>query len=183
MATYKHLEGKYKAKVTKATFETIGKTTEYPVMKIHFKPVGPYVGNDVQPEEGIPEQNQLYFLSLDIVDKGKYAGKSKLEVLRAEMEEIYGYKGDLDEDAINTHITASERFVDIVCEIQERDGKKFTRVKYVNPVGGAGAGKKPIKALGKDALAAFNKHWTTGEAKPVADAASLFAKLVGGDKK
>ena len=178
MAGYKVLEGKFKAKVLPFTFEAVGEK-EAPVMKAHFQPVGPYVGNDVQTEEGLPKQEYAYFLSLDIVDKGKYAGKSKMEVIRLELEEIYGYKGEFDEEAINAHITSSDRFVDLVCEGKEYNGKTFTRVKFVNPVGGAGKARKPVKALGKDALAAFGKHWKT-DAKPAANAASLFSQLTGG---
>lgn len=173
---YKVLEGKYKAKVLPFTFEQVGKN-EAPAIVAHFKPIGPYVGDAVQAEESLPEQQFMYFLSLDIADKGKYAGKSRLEILKIELKEIYGYEGPLDAEAINTAVANKE--VDLVCEPNEYNGKTYTKVKYVNAVGGAAKGKKPIKHLSADSLAAFNKAWNSAQPAPAQDAKSLFAQLTG----
>lgn len=174
----KVLEGLYRAKVLPFTFEKVGEK-ETPMMKAFFQPIGQVVDGNVVAEENLPKQNYGYFLTLDIQDKGKYAGKSGMEALKIQLEEIYGYTGPFNPDSINSTIPGKE--VNLVCEKNEYNGKTYTKVKFVNNISGNGKPKKPVKHLDANELAAFGKVFegSAPAAKP-ADAASLFAQLTGG---
>lgn len=174
---YKVLEGKYRAKVTKISFGAVGDNNS-PVIEVEYKPVGPYVGDAVQNEEGLPTQNFTYWLGLEVVEKGKYAGKSKLEAIRMDFEETYGYNGAFDPEAMSAAIVGKE--VDLVCIKTQKGEREYTKVKYVNAIGGKKGGKKPIKHLTADAIAAFGAKWNTAPAQAPKDATSLFAQLTGG---
>lgn len=175
------LEGKYRAKVLPFTFEKVGEK-ETPMMKANFQPIGQVVDKEVKVEEGLPKVNKGYFLSLDIVTTGKYAGKSQMEALKLQLEESFEYTGPFDPEAINAHVAIMER--DIVCE-KNKKNEKFTDVKYVNPPGQEGKGGKPKKLMDANELAAFAKEFDKGSAKPMpaADAKSLFAQLTGAEAK
>jgi len=178
----KVLDGTYRAKVLPFTFEKVGEK-DSPIMKAHFQPIGQVVGTEVKVEEGLPEVNKGYFLSLDIVTKGKYSGKSQIEALKIQLEESYGYTGEFDMGSINGAVPGKE--VDIVCAPKEHNGKKFTDVKYVNAPGAKP--RKAIKELSPDEIANFAKGWNTSSktSQPPQDAKSLFAQLTGsaGEKK
>lgn len=170
----KALEGVYRAKVLPFTFEKVGEK-ESPIMKANFQPIGQEVDGQVRVEENLPKVNKGYFLSLDIIEKGKYAGKSQIEAIKLQLEENFGYTGDFNPTTINETVPGKE--VNIVCAPKEHKGKTFTDVKFVNPVGGK-KDRKPIKNLSEDEIAAFGKHWGgAAKAMPPADAKSLFASL------
>jgi hypothetical protein len=171
------LEGKYRAKVLPFTFEKVGEK-ETPMMKANFQPIGQVVDKEVKVEGGLPKVNKGYFLSLDIVTQGKYSGKSKMEALKIQLEENFGYTGPLDPEKINAHVEGMER--DIVCKKNEKTG--YTEVQYINVPGQEGkGGGKPKKLMDANELAAFAKEFDKGSAKPMpaADAKSLFAQLTG----
>jgi hypothetical protein len=172
----KAIEGTYRAKVLPATFEKVGEK-DTPMMKVHFEPKGQVVDKEVKPEEGLPRVNKAYFLSLDVVTNGKYAGKSQMEALKLQLEEEYGYTGAFNPTAINEHLTnLGDR--DIVCV---KNDKGYTNVKYVNPPGGSAKGKKPIKTLDESEIAGFAKLFDSGsKAMNPTDAKSLFESLTSG---
>jgi hypothetical protein len=169
------LVGKFRAKVLPFTFEQLG---ESPAIKAHLQPIGEYAGDELVPKEGMYPVNKAYFLSLDIQDKGKHAGKSGLEAVKADLKDSFGYEGPLEPSSMNAFVEGKE--VDFVSQ----DNKGFTKVQYVNPVGQKGGkGKKPVKHLSPEEIAAWNAKWSGQTvASTPQDASSLFKTLTEGAK-
>lgn len=71
-----------------------------------------------------------------VVETGKYAGKTKLEVAKLQLKEVFNYEGGIDPEELKAIIGMRARFV---CEA---DDKGYTKVKYLNAAGRGGVSDK-----------------------------------------
>lgn len=169
------LEGVFKATVSEVVGESITPKKggdDIPMIKVHFNVTDEKVGDVFTPMTASRKANKGYFLSFDLVQKGKHAGKTGIEALKASFAESYGYTGSLNPSSLTALVGVA---VELVCKAN-KDG--FTDVQYVN-LPGAKKEKRAVKHLTEAQFAAFDKAWSgTPETKPV-NAASLFAQLSG----
>ncbi len=165
------LSGKFRSKVLDFSFEMAGKEGDEgkPVIKVNFQPMGEYVGEEVQAKEGLPRQNFTYWLDVGIQTGGKHAGKSGLEALKLTFQEQYGYSGSLTPEGLSA---LQDKEVDLICI----PNGNFTKVKYVNAIGGKKT-KRAVRAMTPEQIAAFDKLFSGQAATPVQDAKSLFEQL------
>lgn len=168
----KVLEGVFMADVIDVSAEVVGEK-ETPMIKVHFNPVQEKVGDEFQDRTELPKVNKGYFLSMDLVQKGKHAGKSRVEALKADFESSYGYTGNFNPTAMKDFMVG-KRF-EIVCKASATG---YTDVQFVN-LPGQKKGRKPVKHLSTEQLAAFDKLWSGTPTTAPKDPASLFAQLSG----
>lgn len=169
------LDGRYKAKVISVSLGGIGKN-ETPAIEVGFAPSAELIGSEWK-EGKFSNCKKPFWLSDKVVNTGRSAGKTSVEITREQFKEIFGYEGGLAEAELATLVGKD---VELACK-PTQDGK-YTEVDYVNPPGGRmGGGLKKLKGLGMDRLATLAGLWSgkPKEEKSI-DAAELFKNMTQG---
>ncbi len=163
--------GTYRAKVVDVGLEAVG-TANLPVLKVWCQPSefrqGPvFVAGEFN------KVNKAYFLSERLVEKGQFAGRTEIEVIREQLKETFGYEGSLNPDELMSIVGKD---VEIVVEIKN----SFPNIKYINKPG-AGP-KRAAKPLPAEILARLNASFmgVKKEEGVAPDANSFFASLKNG---
>jgi Txe/YoeB family toxin of Txe-Axe toxin-antitoxin module len=161
--------GTYKAKVVGVSLEVLGEAN-YPVLKVTFSP-NQYLNGSVFVEGEYKDVDKIYFLSAELATKGPFAGQSKIEILKNELRDTYGYTKDLAVENLTTMIGAHLEIV------VEQSKKGYPQVSWVNKPSGK---KRGTKAMPPDILAKLNSAFlgvTVGKSDASTDPTDFFAKL------
>lgn len=125
--------GRVKVVSLEAFSGTDGK--DWNVLKILFDAIKALRGTnwlDIEPVE----VSKTYFLSVEPVTKGKFAGKTSLELTRNDLKTIFGYEGNLDEAKLNASLVGQEARIDCQPRKSKDGSKEFNEVKWVNSLTG-----------------------------------------------
>ncbi len=164
--------GTYKAKVVDVGLEVVGEKN-LPVLKVWCMPSemrqGPvFVAGEFK------KLNKAYFLSERLIEKGSFAGRTEIEVVRDQLKETFDYEGSLNPEELMSIVGKD---VEIVVE-NNKEG--YANIKWINKPG-AGP-KRAAKALPADILARLNASFmgVKKEEGAAPDANSFFASLKNG---
>ncbi len=140
-------QGTYLAKVESARLELLEAKDgrSWPVLSVGFKPIK-FRNGPVWLDGEFTVAYKKYFLEDKIISKGKNAGRSSMEVVRQELQEVYGLQGGLDNIGSVIGVEAEV--------VVENNAAGYANVSWVNKPGGAprGAGK----SLSPEILAKLN---------------------------
>jgi hypothetical protein len=136
--------GTYEAKVVGATLEILTSKTDqaFPILKVSFEAKKHRSGSvfvDCDPHMA----DKIYFLSTETATGGAQAGRSKIEILRDDLDKTFDFKGSLDDEGIKSLIG---KLVEIVVEYRG----EFPQVKWVNKIGGKKI--RAVKAIPPDIM-------------------------------
>jgi hypothetical protein len=160
--------GIYHAEVIGANLEMIGKDTEYPVLKVNFRPYELLQGSVFVAGE-FTTTNVLHFLGSKVLEKGRFAGKTQIEALREELKDTYGYTGDLTKEAL-------EALNGVKVEINVKPNGEYFNVAFVNKIGGRSP--KVGKPIPEEALRKLNQAFKGAKDEAVS-AKGFFDSLPG----
>lgn len=156
------LKGDFMADVVDVSLEVVGSDTKWPICNVHFivhKTLNGATWVDTAPNR----VKKTWFLTTKIIDKGKFAGKTSIDVMRETLEQAFGYKGRLNEAEMKEFLV--NKTARIVCDVKAGKRGDETEVKWVNNPSGEGAYKR--EAISADTLKMLDKMFSGSDAKPV----------------
>lgn len=121
----KPVVGTYVVEVVSQTVDLVGKN-DTPALILELKPTAFSNGSVFIDGDYYPVR-KFFFLTDTVFKGGKYVGKSAVEVARIELEELFGYTGDLSKEQL-AQLTGKKA----IAVLAMRD--QYLEVKYLNPI-------------------------------------------------